>query len=183
MNISLSWDLFVVVFFAIILAYSFIVGRKQSIKIIIAIYVSFLTADAAGHFFGKTIGYSIPAKLFAMDPMLTAIVIKSLMFIVLIVLLSRHHAFDVQIEDGNYELGYVLSTIFVGILAAALILTTIFYFTSGNTLTLLMENRAPTSLASIRSQSEFARKIIDNSYFWFFLPTLSLITLMFWNRK
>ena len=183
MNISLSWDLFVVVFFSIILAYSFIVGRKQTIKIIIAIYASFLTADAFGYFFGQTVGFTIPAKLFAIDPSLSSVVVKSVIFIILIVLLSRHHAFDVQIEDGNYELGYMVSTLFVGSLAAALMLVAIFYFTSGSNLTLLTHGPAPSSLMVIRAQSEFARKIIDNSYIWFFLPTLSLVGLMLWERK
>jgi lipoprotein signal peptidase len=49
MEINLSWDLFVVVFFTVIIAYSFIIGRNQTLKIIIASYIAILTSDGIGN--------------------------------------------------------------------------------------------------------------------------------------
>jgi hypothetical protein len=37
MNLTLSWDLFIIVFFALVVTYSFIIGRKESMKIIVSI--------------------------------------------------------------------------------------------------------------------------------------------------
>ncbi len=35
MEINLTWDLFIIVFFLIILAYSFVIGKNQTMKIIV----------------------------------------------------------------------------------------------------------------------------------------------------
>ena len=51
MNIELSWDLFVLVFFVVIMAYSLIIGRDNTLKVILGTYVAALTADAAGNLF------------------------------------------------------------------------------------------------------------------------------------
>ena len=49
MEINLSWDLFVIVFFAVIIAYSFIIGRNQTLKVIIASYIAILASDGIGN--------------------------------------------------------------------------------------------------------------------------------------
>lgn len=179
-NIRLSWDLFVVVFFSIVLAYSFIVGRKQSIKIIIAIHLAFLAVDSFSYSLSSFGIYSIMAKMFNTELLLTAIIFKCVLFITLIVLLARHNAFEVNIENDSQMVGgYFLSTAIVGTCAAALMLVVIFYFTSGHTLSFLNTNADSTGLIIIRNQSYLARAIIDNAHIWFFLPTIALLALMF----
>ena len=49
MEINLSWDLFVIVFFTVIIAYTFIIGRNQSIKVIISTYIAILAADGVSN--------------------------------------------------------------------------------------------------------------------------------------
>ena len=49
MQLLPTWDLFIIVFFAIIIAYSFIVGRNSTLKIVIASYLAILTADGFGN--------------------------------------------------------------------------------------------------------------------------------------
>ena len=53
MNINLSWDLFVIVLFIVIVSYSFIIGRNNTLKVILGTYVAALAADAVGNMFGK----------------------------------------------------------------------------------------------------------------------------------
>lgn len=179
-NISLSWDLFVIVFLSIVLAYSFIVGRKQTLKIIIAIYIAFLSVDSFSFFLSSFGIYGVMAKMFSTDLLLTAVVFKSVLFIILIVLLARHHAFDVNIDNDSQMIGgYFLSTAFIGAFTACLMLVVIFYFTSGNTLAFLNTNVSSSSLIVIRNQSNLARFIIDNAHIWFFMPTIALLVLMF----
>ena len=60
MNIVLSWDLFIVVFFSVIIAYSFIVGRNQTIKIIIGTYMATLAADGVANLAHKYLGGPTP---------------------------------------------------------------------------------------------------------------------------
>ncbi|MFN7160927.1 MAG: hypothetical protein ACK4NC_04960 [Candidatus Gracilibacteria bacterium] len=180
MDIRLSWDLFVIVFLSIVLAYSFIVGRKQTIKIIIAIHLAFLAVDSFSYFLSSFGIYGVMAKMFSTDLLLTAIIFKCILFIILIVLLARHHAFDVNIDNDSQMFGgYFLSTALIGAFTAALMLVVIFYFTSGYTLSFLNTNTTSSSLVVIRNQSYLARFIIDNAHIWFFLPTMALLALMF----
>jgi len=53
MNITLSWDLFVIVFFVVILAYSLIIGRDNTLKVVVGTYISMIAADAGGALFAK----------------------------------------------------------------------------------------------------------------------------------
>ncbi len=52
MNIQLTWDLFILVFFVVIVAYSLIIGRGNTLKVILGTYVAALAADAFGNIFG-----------------------------------------------------------------------------------------------------------------------------------
>ena len=51
MDIKLSWDLFIAVFFIIIVAYSFIIGLNGTIKVILGTYIAIVCADAIGLIF------------------------------------------------------------------------------------------------------------------------------------
>jgi hypothetical protein len=53
MNITLSWDLFVVVFLVVIIAYSLIIGRDNNLKVILGTYVSMIAADASGALYAQ----------------------------------------------------------------------------------------------------------------------------------
>ncbi len=183
MDIKLSWDLFVIVFLAIIMAYSFIVGRKQTIKIIIATYVSFLASDALALFLDKTVGFKIPAKVFGFDPIMGAIVAKILIFITLIIIFSRHHAFDIGVDDGVSDPAYLLSTAFIGFLSSILMVSCMLYYISGDFLTALTSAKQLGILAEIEMQSELVQKILTYFHVWIFLPALSLVTLTFMQRK
>ena len=48
MNVTLTWDLFIIVFFAVIITYSFIIGRREAIKIIIATYIAIVAVQGSG---------------------------------------------------------------------------------------------------------------------------------------
>jgi len=49
MNIDLSWDLLIIVVFAFVIGYSFIVGINRTLKIIIGVYLASLAADSIGN--------------------------------------------------------------------------------------------------------------------------------------
>ena len=58
MNITLSWDLFVIVFFAMVVAYSFIIGKHESVKIIIATYIATVAVQGMGNILERLTGQS-----------------------------------------------------------------------------------------------------------------------------
>ena len=55
-NLTLSWDLFIVVFFAIIVSYSFIIVQHQSMKVIIASYIGIIATQGIGNVLARLMG-------------------------------------------------------------------------------------------------------------------------------
>src|SRR3989344_9420100 len=49
MDLTLSWDLFIVFFFSVITAYSFIIGKHQTLKILVAVYIAILATQGIGN--------------------------------------------------------------------------------------------------------------------------------------
>src|SRR3990167_4181608 len=115
MNITLSWDLFIMVFFAVIIAYSFIIGKNQTLQVIIATYIAVLTADAIGNLLHQ--------YLLKPGPLLQALNIGSIekaliflkvaIFIIAIVVIAVKGGFSVDIGDeSSTALRLVMNFIF-----------------------------------------------------------------------
>jgi lipoprotein signal peptidase len=51
MNLLLSWNLFIIAIFIVIIAYSYIIGINKTVKTIIASYLAILAADGIGNIF------------------------------------------------------------------------------------------------------------------------------------
>lgn len=184
MNIQLSWDLFIIVFTAIITAYSFIIGRRHTIKIIMAVYVAFLAADGLGYFIKETLGFRIPSVAFGFDPASAAVITTILLFIFFIVILARHNSFDVLLDDESGGIAYFLSTAYTAILCALLMVSCILFFLSGNTFTIVDQSlNNPAMINAVAAQSNIARSIIQYFHVWFFLPAFSLIFFTFVQKK
>ncbi len=182
MNVALSWDLFIIVFGALILAYSFIVGRKQTVKIIAATYVAFLASDGLGYFIQDTVGFRIPSMLLGFNAESAAVLTTILLFIFFVVVLSRHETFDITMSDSSGTIMYVLSTIFVGILSALLIVSGILFFLAGNHFSVFGGNFRADTIAQIASQSTIATQLIQYFHVWFFLPALSLVVYSMFRK-
>src|SRR3990167_7087198 len=60
MDLTLSWDLFISFFFAVVTAYSFIIGKHQTLTILIAVYIAILATQGLGNIFVKFSGESEP---------------------------------------------------------------------------------------------------------------------------
>lgn len=183
MNIQLTWDLFIIVFTAVITAYSFIIGRRQTIKIIMSVYVAFLAADGLGYFIKETLGFRLPALAFGFDPINASIFTTLLLFIIFIVMLARHNSFDILIDDEDSGMAYFLTTSYTSILCALLMVACILFFLSGNSFTMLESATNPGLISSISVQSDIARWIVTYFHVWFFLPAFSLMFFTFVQKK
>lgn len=189
MNIQLSWDLFVVVFFIVIVAYSFIIGRDNTLKVILGTYVAALAADALGNIFGKYFsGSEAFVKLLkwaALDGENEAVVfVKVVVFVALVIMFAVKGAFSVEtVDDRSGPVRFVLSVVYA-IMSAGLIISVILVFVSGisfigggNDLT------TGTALWDIYNASEMVRGIVANSYFWFSVPALAFLVHSIYSAK
>ena len=111
MDLKLSWDLFVIVFFAIVTAYSFIIGRKDTLKIIIGTYIATLSADGFGNIFQRFIGdTAFFEKLvkfvgYGSGAADLSSIIKIILFIAMIVVLTIYG--DYEVHEPAEQPGFI----------------------------------------------------------------------------
>ncbi|MEK7672734.1 MAG: hypothetical protein AAB373_02520 [Patescibacteria group bacterium] len=189
MNISLSWDLFVVVFFVVIIAYSLIIGRNNTLKVILGTYVAALAADAIGNLFGKYFtGSELLLKLLKFAALGTedaAIVfVKVIAFVALVILFSVKGSFFVDTaNDRSGPIRLIISFLYAA-LSAGLIISIILVFVSGISF-IGGDGTSANSAAlwEIYNQSKFVRSFVANSYFWFSAPAIAFLVHSLYSQK
>ena len=60
MTVTPTWDLFIIVFFGLVITYSFIIGKHEAVKIIISTYISILAVEGIGNVIERLTGDSRP---------------------------------------------------------------------------------------------------------------------------
>lgn len=178
MNVQLSWDLFIVVFFSIIIAYSFIVGRNQTLKIIIGSYIAALTADGLSNLVEKYLGGPQPILKFLEGPNADEffIMMKILIFISVIVVIAVRGGFVVSILNEQKMTVRFFITFLFGVLNAGLIVSTLLLYVSG--LSLINANGLETA-ATLGSESLLVQLMIENHSLWFSLPAIAFVMVSF----
>lgn len=187
MNLHLSWDLFILVFFAVVIAYSFIIGRNQTLKVILGTYIAILCADGLGNLFAKYFASSEAflrfLKLFSIGGHDQAIAFfKVFVLLVLIVLIAVRGLFQVEVNDSSpatLKLGMLL---LLGILSGGLMVSAVLVFISGTSLIGAAANGA-NILTDVYTASHLARIMVDYANFWFFLPGVTFVTMGFLHKK
>jgi hypothetical protein len=188
MNITLSWDLFIVVFFAVIVAYSFIIGRNGIIKVILGTYVGALAADGIGNLFDGLVATS-PAfpqflKLFAISGPAEAVIFsKILVFIAIVVLLSVRGAFEVQADGDNSFIVRLVTTLVYAILSAGLVVSVIVAFASGVSFVAADTVIDTNFVEDIYMNSRLIRILVNNFNVLFSVPAFAFILSSFVSRE
>ncbi len=176
MDIRLSWDLFILVFFGIVIAYSFIIGRNATIKMIISAYMAILTADSIGHLIEVYLVPAAPA-LQGIQGEQVLILTKIFIFVLTIVLLVIKGGFIVDMIGESSVVARLMSTLTFGFLSGGLLVTTVLvYLSSGSFIFGGIETSFQTDLYL---ESEFVRMLLDQAGVWFSLPALALVVASF----
>jgi len=176
MTIIPTWDLFILVFFIIIITYSLIIGRSQTVRVMISSYISVLTADGLGNLIQKL--FFAEDALFAVIGMENnyTVVVKVFIFAILIILLMLKGGFKADITDGESSLLSFLLTGTMGLFCATLMVSTILIFIAGGSFLIGYDMQVNSDLvSSIYAQSTAARVLLDNSSLWFSLPAIAFI--------
>lgn len=183
MNINLSWDLFVIVFFTIIIAYSFIIGRNQTLKIIISTYIAILTADGIGNIVSRYISPKVITLFFPNSDFITAaIIIKILIFVFVIVILAMKGEFQVHLhEERSRILSMSINGLF-GILSAGLVVSTVLFYTSGGSFLQLSGAITNEAILSLKRDSVLVRNLIDYYNLWFSFPAIAFAISSFLKK-
>ncbi|QQR54645.1 hypothetical protein IPG41_05645 [Candidatus Peregrinibacteria bacterium] len=179
-NIRLSWDLFVLVFFGVVIAYSFIIGRNQTIKIIIASYMAILTADGLGNLFETYVLPTAPS-LQGEAGLQVLVLLKIFVFVLTIVLLAIRGGFRVDLGLENSVVTRILANLSFGFLNAGLMVSTLLVYLTGGSFVM---GTVQTGLSiNLYAQSEFIQTIIDHYDVWFALPALAIVLVSFFQPQ
>ena len=179
MNLTLSWDLFIIVFFALVVTYSFIIGKKESVKIILSSYIAIFAIQGIGNFGQRIIGFAETQSMLSsvgipLDSSVMSI-IKLTLFITVVVFLTVRGGLHVQYAKDGGTVMNVLMTGLCGFATAGLLLATLLSFIAGTSL-LDMHVTATPGLDAILKQSMLMSLMIQNLDLWFTLPAAVLIT-------
>jgi hypothetical protein len=139
MNLNLSWDLFILVFFGVVIAYSFIIGRNQTLKVISATYIAVLCSDALGNLFSKYLASSEAflkiLKLFSISGSEQATAFfKVFILITIIVIIAVRGLYSFSADDSRPVTMQLGINLILGLISAGLMMSAMLVFVSGGSL-------------------------------------------------
>ncbi|MBI5421710.1 hypothetical protein HZA44_01080 [Candidatus Peregrinibacteria bacterium] len=185
MEINLTWDLFVIVFFTVIIAYTFIIGRNQSVKIIISAYIAILTADSIGNLLERYFMGDKPIIRLWETPTGSSslIILKIVIFILTIVLITTRGKFQINMASSNSTMMRLAQSMAYGVLSAGLITSTVFIYASGASLIQESNLIMNDAVLTIYKQSQLVRLMMNNYNVWFSLPAIAFVVSSFFGNN
>jgi len=178
MDIKLTWNLFIGGFFILILAYSVINGKNQTLKIIIASYLAALASDGLANLIYKYFLMYSPLAESISAPLLTKyfLFFKILLFIGLIVFLVIKAEYYVELDSSSPLFLRFLTTVIFAVLSAGLLISTVLVFVSGGTFIGATGGSVDaTQIADLYKESRLVRIMVNNYNLWFSIPAIALI--------
>lgn len=187
MNLQLSWDLFILSFFGVVIAYSFIIGRNQTLKVISATYIAILCGDALGNLFGTYLASSEAflrfLRLFSISNADQATAFfKVVVLITFVVIVAVRGLYSFDADDGRPLSLKMGINLLLGVLSAGLMMSAIMIFVAGES---LIADSATASgvISSLYGESRLVRVMVDYSNFWFFMPGAGLVLMSLFHKK
>ena len=184
MDILLTWDLFVIVFFGIVMSYSFIIGKHESIKIIVFTYIAIVAGQGLGNMFQQlssitepyllNLGLSVDVKILGST--------KLFIFIATIILLASRGGFEVHYTKESSSVANALLTACFGFAKAGLLLSTVLTFIAAAPL-LDAGLAQAAALSPIVQGSRLMEIMIVYQNLWFSFPALLLIGVGLMSNK
>lgn len=167
-----TWDLFISLFFIVIIVFAFILRRDKIGVVIVSIYIGLAIASELGNtLYILFTGGSYVADHIWVKSNISLFAIKLFLFIGLILFLSLkgEHA-EVGEAGGQTIVGTILTGVY-GFLSAGLIISSVILF-------LGEENRM-----ILFSQSRLADLIMDYRIWWLVLPIIVMMVTSIWRGK
>ncbi len=179
-TITLSWDLFIIVFFAIVICYSFIIGKTQSVKVIIAAYVAIIATQGIGNVLYRLAGESQTAMQFlGIDVQFSILsAAKIVLFAFFVILLAVRSGIGITFNRDDNSIVQMIFTGLFGFATAGLIVSTILTYATGKGILDMSLAISPGMLPFVQS-SKLLLLMMLNQDIWFTLPALLIILASF----
>lgn len=183
MNVTLTWDLLVIVFFAVVVAYSFIVGKDESVKIVIATYIATIAVQGVGNLLalaGRTspeflgfLGYSLDMNIVS--------TCKILLFVTLVIVLAIRGGFTLSYQENDSIWETVLTAAF-GFATSGLLLSTLLTYIAARPILDTQIADSP-SLAPLLLQSRLVQIMVVYQDLWFSIPAFLLLAIGIYSAR
>ncbi|MFH1444600.1 MAG: hypothetical protein ABIG34_04415 [Candidatus Peregrinibacteria bacterium] len=183
MDLTLSWDLFVIVFFAVVMTYSFIIGKHESAKIIIASYIAIVAVQGIGNLLARI---STSEPMFSMLGITVDITLlsttKLVLFVAAVIFLAVRGSFEIEFKrEPGSTIDLILTGIF-GFASAGLLISTLLTYVAD--VPILSKTIAETAtIASIVQGSPLMATMITYQDLWFAGPALLVLASGFIGRE
>ena len=182
MEIALTWNLVLISAFVMLFAYHFLLGPSATIKLMLSIYISILTADGVAGLLKKFAFEASPGlqNIFGTIELeiFSAIRIVLLLFaVVVLVVKSNFHVAMERHDHWGVRIG--IHSVF-SMLSAILFLATILIYISGSS---FVEGMLFAREIMIYEESLIAQVLIDYYQFWFSLPALAFLVISFFFKS
>jgi len=185
MSLTLSWDLFIIVFFGLVIAYSFIIGKHESVKIIVGTYIAIVAVQGIANIIERLTGETAPfltvLGLNVDIAMMTAI--KLAIFVAIIIFLAVRGGVEIAYTKEPGSTINLLLTALFGIATAGLLLATLLTFVLDVPLLQGATVAQSAQVSAVLAQSKLMQIMIWNLDLWFSLPALLIITVGFISNE
>jgi hypothetical protein len=184
MTLTLSWDLFILVVFGVVMTYSFILGKNQTLKVIIAAYISILLTQGIGNILSRFGGEYKNTLAFLGIPFVRPVVVtmQVLLFVVAVLFLMLRGGFEIEYGEKHRGVMSVISSLLFGFATAVLIISTLFSFAAGLPV-LSTELESSPVLIPLMQGSTLVQVMVRNQDLWFSLPALLIVGFGFLKKR
>jgi hypothetical protein len=180
MTISPTWDLFVIVFFVVIIAYSYIIGKNNTVKVILASYIAILTSNGLGNFLDDFLVdrpfINFLPESYGVD---TIAVLKISIFLIVALLLVLKGAFQVSIGGQRSRLMSMLMSLVYGFMSAGLIVSTLMIYLTGASVDIITSSGTAIAETNIEFTSHIIATMVNNYSLWFSMPAIVFMIASF----
>jgi hypothetical protein len=165
-----TWDLVITLFFILAIGYGLILGRDKVVVTLISTYIGFVVANEFGNtLYALFTGKSALGGSFWVQTNLSIFLVKTILFILLIVLLGAKGGYIASPGNGGLKSGIL--TGILSFLNAGLIISSLIWFLS------------EASRNALFSQSHLAFLIASVRNWWLILPVIVLLIAGFLTPK
>lgn len=176
LNLALSWDILIVVFFAVVMSAGFLLGQHRVVRIIMGCYVAMIAVQGLRSVLARIAG-DVSVSLSSVGLPTDASVMglgKIFLFALALLILLMKSGIDVTLERRQGRIGAIIATALLGFSAAGLIASTILTYVAGSSI--LAQSGIPLdAVAPNFLHSTLLELLVRNQDIWFALPALLLI--------
>jgi hypothetical protein len=177
--LTLSWDLFIVVFFAVVMSYGFLIGKDRSIQVAIASYVAIIATQGIGNILLRLTGSDTAVLRSVGIPVDITMVslAKIFVFAIFIIIVVTRSGIEITHGKNTGTLLSLLYTALFGFSTAALLVSTVLTY-AGSSSGILSSNLASSAvIAPLLQGSILLQIMVLNQDLWFTLPAFLIIAV------